>query len=482
MKNWLLEILRVLAPILIVSLGVGGFMILGKPPAVRNEIPDKALPAVETVAAVLSPGTLTIEVEGVAAPFRQVTISAEVEGRVVKKLPLSRAGSYVSAGDPLLQIDPVDYRLEVDRLTARVNQSRAELDAIEVQIGNNEKLVAIVTEEQELNRRELDRAQQLFQRRVIPDSQLDATLGTELASRRSLQTLQNEGAVLLERKRSQHASLTLAEAELARAAEDLKRTDIKSPLDGVIVTDNTELDNFVKRGDPLLKISDSRRLEIMTSLTVDELYWVWMNSGLLSESSKKTDKERMELPRTDVEAVFDLHGTKYKWQGQLSRYEGSGLDARTRTVPCRVLVENPTQVQVISNAGVRTQVSQSTSAKTDSLPAMYVGMYLTIRIPVHSPIPLMEIPTESLRPGNEIWLVREGKLRIVKSDVMRREHRKIYVRLTAEGIQPGDHVITSPLSYVADGLSIREIAPETAETPQLSDTDRLEKPREVSGQ
>lgn len=481
MKNWLLETLRVLAPVVIVVLGIGSFMVFGKRPDIKNEIPVPLVPTVKTVPAAKSPGELLIEVEGVATPFRQIKISAEVEGRIVKKAPESRSGSFVKAGELLLQIDPIDYQLEVDRLTAQVEQSRAELAAIDVQIESNEKLVSLATEDHAMNRRELDRALQLAKRGAFTDSQLDTTRGTELASRRSVQTLHNEGALLIERKNSQQAALALAEAQLARAREDLKRTEIKAPIDGTVISDSFELDNFVKRGDELLKISDSRRLEVMTSLTVDELYWVWMDSGLLTEPGEKSIKQRMELPQKNVEAVFDLHGTKYVWKGKLSRYEGSGLDAQTRTVPCRVLIDNPTDVQVIpeGSSPVAPAITRA-SAKTVTLPSMYVGMYLTIRVPVLSPIPLLEIPTDALRPGNEVWIVRDDKLHIVSSDVMRRERHKVYIRLAEGGLQPGDHVVTSPLSYVQEDMPVKELPEEAPETQKNGTTN--EATAEVSDQ
>ncbi len=456
MKNWFSETLRIFAPILIVAFGIGGFMVFGKRPDVKNEIPVAPIPPVQTVAAVKSPGELTIEVEGVAAPSRQIAISAEVEGRIVKKAPQSRAGKFVTKGDLLLQIDPVNYKLDVDRLAAQVAQSRAELAAIGVQIDNNEKLISLASEDHAMNRRELDRHAQLAKKGVSTESHLDTIRGAELASRRALQTLRNEAALLLERKNSQQAALTLTEAQLARAAEDLKRTEIKSPLDGMVITDGFELDNFVKRGDQLLKISDTKHLEITSSLTVDELFWVWMDSGLLTGSKDLSVQQRMELPQKEVEAVYDLHGTKYVWKGKLSRYEGSGLDAQTRTVPCRVLVEDPTDLRVIPPKD--SLDNQSAADSSVSLPSMYVGMYLTIRVPVHSPVTLIEIPAVALRPGNDVWIVRDNKLHVINSDVMRRESHKVYLRGTSDGIQPGDRVVTSPLSFAQDGLPVQEIA------------------------
>jgi len=458
MKRWWLETVRVLGPIVILVSGIGGFMAFGKRPDVKNEIPVPAVPTVETEVVAASPGEIVIELEGVATPARQITISAEVDGQVVKKAPQSRAGSFVSAGDLLLQIDPVNYRLEVDRLTAQVSQSRAELSAIDVQIESNEKLATLAAEEHAMQQRELQRGEQLAKRSAITESQLDTIRATELGSRRSLLTLSNEGALLVERRNSQKAALALAEAQLGRAEEDLKRTEVKSPLDGMVITDKFELNDFVKRGDQLLKINDTRHLEVTTSLTVDELYWVWMDSGLLTNAGEKTLKERMELPQKEVEVIFDLQGTEYRWKGILSRYDGTGLDAQTRTVPCRVLIENPTDVRM-SKAAEKSEAEREAGDSEDPairLPSMYAGMYLTIRIGVKSPVPLLEIPAVALRPGDEVWLVKEGKLRIEKPEVMRRDRKRIYLRQRPEGIRAGDHIVTSPLSFVRDDLPVQE--------------------------
>ena len=61
-------------------------------------------------------GKLNIEVDGVVVPFRQITLSAEVEGTVLFKEEDCRAGRYVEQGTVLFRIDPRDYELEIRRL------------------------------------------------------------------------------------------------------------------------------------------------------------------------------------------------------------------------------------------------------------------------------------------------------------------------------------------------------------------------------
>jgi multidrug efflux pump subunit AcrA (membrane-fusion protein) len=105
-----------------------------------------------------------------------------------------------------------------------------------------------------------------------------------------------------------------------------------------------------------------------------------------------------ELPPTDVTVSYRIagrEGTVYEWKGKLSRYEGLGLDAQSRTVPVRIQVDNPSEVYVNGQ--------RLADASDAGLPALVRGMFVQCRIHTVPPKNIMLVPKLALKPGNQLW-------------------------------------------------------------------------------
>jgi hypothetical protein len=78
-----------------------------------------------------------------------------------------------------------------------------------------------------------------------------------------------------------------------------------------------------------------------------------------------------------------------------------------------------------------------------------------------------------LRPGNEIWVVRGGKLRILPARVIQRTDEVAYV--TTPSLGQGGRLVTSPLRAPVDGMSVR------VEKPRAKQTRPAKKPQKDRG-
>ena len=108
------ELIRIGAPIAILAVGIGGFLLLSRLSTKKEtQEPRDKTPIVETVSVKVHNGGLTIEANGVVVPYREITLSAQVAGNITLKADQCRAGKYVAKGKVLLQIDPQDYELDV---------------------------------------------------------------------------------------------------------------------------------------------------------------------------------------------------------------------------------------------------------------------------------------------------------------------------------------------------------------------------------
>ncbi|NCY02465.1 MAG: biotin/lipoyl-binding protein, partial [Planctomycetia bacterium] len=125
-------------PSLILGAAVAGFMALGsqKPPARRAAEAPAAVP-VRTTPVQTMDGRIEIDADGVVVPLRELTLAAEVPGRVLKKAEDCRAGQFVQAGTLLFEIDPRDYELDVRRLEGEVRQAALNIEEIDEELGQN---------------------------------------------------------------------------------------------------------------------------------------------------------------------------------------------------------------------------------------------------------------------------------------------------------------------------------------------------------
>ena len=177
-------ILQAVGPLLIVAAGVAAFnwlQTLGVRPA-TSPVADKP-PPVRT--RVLGPprNQFEIRIGGRVVPRREVTLSAEVTGRVIARPDDLRAGRHVSRGTLLLQIDPVDYGLELRKITSQLAGIDLDLEQLTTESTGIQKLVALAEEDLALATRDLARVESLLERKVNTPADRDRAKRAELEAR-----------------------------------------------------------------------------------------------------------------------------------------------------------------------------------------------------------------------------------------------------------------------------------------------------------
>jgi multidrug efflux pump subunit AcrA (membrane-fusion protein) len=185
-----------------------------------------------------------------------------------------------------------------------------------------------------------------------------------------------------------------------RAAEiNLQRTEIRAPIEGVIVSEEADLNTFVQRGSTLVVIDDTSKVEVASSLRMDQLYWV-LNQR---DESVNTASRDYDLPETPAIIEYVMSGRDnvvYRWAGKLLSYNGIGLDPDTRTVPVRVVVEDPGQM--VDEDGNRL-IDSNGQPKRTGAPALVRGMYVRVKLMIRPKSTLVVIPARALQPGNRVF-------------------------------------------------------------------------------
>jgi multidrug efflux pump subunit AcrA (membrane-fusion protein) len=278
----------------------------------------------------------------------------------------------------------------------------------------------------------------------------------------------------------------LADTQLAQANVNFERSEIKSPISGVIVSESVQEDSYVQRGDKLCVIEDTEQVEVSCNLRTDQLLLILdqlAEGGLKDPSSQVLRSSSYELPPTPVQISYQVAGRSdvvYQWNGKLSRYEGIGLDTQSRTVPVRITVDNPRDVR---RNGV-----PITEEGNGGLPALVRGMFVDVKIQTKPKQSLILIPKLGLKPGGQLWTFEPqatsdvqaqgaektvvpdlnlsnpddwviGKVKVLQGiktiRILRVPHLadgEYWIAESAEGLTPGTMLVTSPLAnLIGDG-------------------------------
>lgn len=436
-------------PLVIIGAGVSIFLALGRqPPPARKDLPAAAAVSVRTVAVEPVTEGITVEADGVVVPLREVTLAAEVAGRVRNKAEECNEGNFVRAGSLLFEIDSRDYELDVERLERERAQAALTIEEVDEELVQNAASIELSRRQVDLARREVARLATLKAGKIVTESDHDRAVRDELTAANALTALEGQRRVLMKRRNRLLEAQSLASTMLEKSRLDLERTKITAPVDGVIVEDKVEKGSFVAKGTPLVTVEDTRAAEVRTSLEMADVARIW---GSMPEAGAAAGRGAFDTPAT---VVFRIGDAAFEWDGVLSRQEGRGLDEKTRTLPCRVLVPEPGQVRAIDRYGNAMPQLPATAPRS-----LLRGMFVQVHVHVSTRDPLVSIPEEAQRPSGDVWIVSDGRLDVLRPRVVQASGGRLLFDANTSGLRAGDRVIVSPIAAPRAGMPLTEAGP-----------------------
>ncbi|MCA9162394.1 MAG: HlyD family efflux transporter periplasmic adaptor subunit [Planctomycetales bacterium] len=463
---------KIVLPIAIIAGGIVVFVMLGEgKQESRRDTTPTGPPRVRVAPVDLHQNELNLRVDGIVVPYREIQLAAEVAGRVSAKSPQCEAGEFVMKDTPLIQIDDRDYELEVRRLNSLLQQAQADLTELDQDIANNRELLELSDKELTLQSREFDRLKMLVGRGVVTESEVDRAEQAVLTARNAKVTRENQLNLLAKRRVRLESAQELAESQLEKARLDVERTTIAAPVDGVIVQESVEAGSFVQRGAQLVTIEDTSRVEVRCNLEMEDLYWIWDQPGAVRPRDSLPSASGYQLPPTPVSIEYRLSGNDdivYRWNGTLNRFDGIGLDEQTRTVPVRVVVDDPRAVSAI-NSHTGETLPNATGPQ-----ALVRGMFVNVVVHTQPSARIVRIPDSALRPGEQVVRVRNNQLTFLdKLRVIRRQAADQdspldaywLVEASDEQLRDGDQVVVGPLAGMQDGMTVSVISSDPRSLP-----------------
>jgi membrane fusion protein, multidrug efflux system len=182
-----------------------------------------------------------VEVYGSLAPKASTEVKNEIPGRVVRVNV--KDWDRVKAGDRLMELDPTDGRLALNRADAGLKMAKAQL--LKARVDANQA------------RREWNRALKLKDAGLITGKELDARQSDQEAAH-----AQVELAL---------AQVAQAQSQVAEASHSLEKSLVIAPIDGVVCQRSAGVGDYVKEGSLLFMVVDNRVLDLTASVSAADL-------------------------------------------------------------------------------------------------------------------------------------------------------------------------------------------------------------------
>ncbi|MCP4374150.1 MAG: HlyD family efflux transporter periplasmic adaptor subunit [Deltaproteobacteria bacterium] len=422
-KGFMFKFLRVVI-VIIVAVVIAVLLITLRPKAQR-QVPAEKGRLVETMTVKAEDINMTIEAYGTVKAREALKLVAEVRGRIVKVDSSFKEGNFVKKGTALIKIDPRTYRLEVERRRVQVSQAKAELMRLEQEVKNLKASIKIAKSDALLAQNEFTRLKKLINKNVIAQTTLDKTEQRYLSSLERLQGLENQMALTGPLKDQYEAQRNMAKVSLKQAKLDLQRSIIVAHSDSWVLEKGIEEGQHVNAGQYLGSIYRDRALDIEVRIPVKDLKWF------------PPDMSPESMP--EVKIILESEGSSISWKGHVARIKAQ-MDQRTRTLP--VVVEIDEDKGAGKDSGNRSMKSVF----------LRPGTFVTVMIKGRKVEKAFLLPRHVVRTGDVVYTVKDNKLKIQPVSIMRSFKESVFID---KGLNPGDLIISTPLSGAADGMLVR---------------------------
>lgn len=317
-----------------------------------------------------------------------VEIRARVEG-VLEKVHFAE-GDMVKKGQLLFEIDPRTYEAALKDAKGELARAKAALEKAQ---------------------KDVDRYVPLVKEDAVPQQDLDSAEAMQKVST---------------------ASITIAEANVAKAELDLSYTKIYSPIDGIIGRLNVNVGNLVGRGENTLLATISSSDPIYVNFAISEVDYLRIAKRYLGSDKpdgQQSEEDRFELILAD--------NTVFPYKGKFGLVE-RGVDPRTGTLTVRTVFPNPDEL-------------------------LRPGQFGRIRVV------LEERPNALLVPQRAVTEVQSAKAVLVVGPGNKVSQRTISASdryenfwIVSEGLKAGERVIVEGIQKARPGMVVAPTRQSTA--------------------
>jgi RND family efflux transporter MFP subunit len=336
-------------------------------PSAKREPAATPDPVVSVAELRMGSHPVTIEAYGTVVPARQVTLQAQVSGRIVYQHPALVPGGFLPEGSEVIRIDPGDYELRVKRAEVAIESAEASF--------------------------ELERGQQVVAARewgVLKD-QIEASQEME------------DFALRRPQRRKAQAEIEAARNELEMANLELQRTALFSPFNALVLEEAVEIGQLISPQAMVAELVGTDRYWVRVSVPFELLDRIRFADDAEGEGSPA----RVFVNGDDVNAPSK--------SAHVLRLLGD-LSDRGRMARVLVSIDDP--------------LNLAPDADPDARPIL-LKSYVRVEIDAGTLHDVVEIPRVALRENNQVWVRdADGLLRLQDVDIRWRTRENVLVANT----------------------------------------------------
>lgn len=333
-----------------------------------------------------------LESRGTVQPRTKTTLIPEVAGTIIEMSPSFQEGGFFEKGDLLLKIDPLNYETAITVTKAALAQAET----------------------------------------VIEEEKARAVQAVENWKR--LGKTGQPGDLVLRKPQlaEANAHVAAAKADIIRAERDLKRTQIRAPYAGRVLTQEVDVGQYVSPGTTLGRCYAVDYVEIRLPLTNRQLAFIDLPEAYRNESSKAPKKALSE-----VTLKGSIGSQTAEWKGKVVRVEGA-IDERSR------------QLFVVA------QVDDPYKKNSADRPPLKIGLFVHASIKANKLDKVFVLPRKAVRAGNEVILIdKKNHIRRQKTKPLWSDEKSVIISANKKsGLESGQVICLTPLAFPADGATV----------------------------
>lgn len=334
----------------------------------------------------------TISATGTVQPVEDITLSPLVSGQIINRDPAFTTGGFVKKNQPLLQIDPSDYRNTLELRKSELLQSKTTLDTEMGRQQIAEQDLMLITNDS-----------------LFKDNPLSA----------------DERQLILRQPQLNAVKATIvgAKASVDQAQLNLERTTIRAPFDAHILSQNVTAGSQVGPGDDLGRLVGTEYYWVTATVPVSKLQWLHFPENDKDRGSEVLIKNSTAWPEE-----------QYR-EGYLDKEIGA-LDGQTRLARVLVKVADP--------------LAKNTDL--EGKPKLMIGTFVEVDIQANKLDNVVRLSRDYIRSNETVWVMKEGKLEIREVDIVLTDNDYAYIR---KGLEEGEQIVITDLSTVSNGIGLR---------------------------
>jgi len=358
---------------------------------------------------------------------------AEVQGEVIWRHPDLEQGRLIPAGTEVLRIDPADYELALAQAEADLAAFEAEAAQLTAETANTSRILDLERGRLSLAENDLARTRTLAAQGTVPQARADEAERATLVARRTVAELENNLALVPSREARISAQTARTKAALDRARRALDRTSLSTPFDLRVTDVTVRRFQTVAPGQVLIRGDDISSVEVVAHLPIAVFRRL---IGAFQDGLSLADMMR-DGPAAQISVTLSpLADPAQTWPARVSRIE-SALDARARTVPVVVTVDDP-----YSGA--------DPPQRLPLVPNMQVGLSFA-GAPVTGSI---AIPEAAIHAGIVRIIGADGLLELRPvTPAFTQQGRAVLT----DGLSPGDRVILDDIAPAIPGMALSAV-------------------------